>query len=765
MGLDPRTGVESSTDNRTTDERTVIHLESGAEPIAGYRLLAPLGRGGGGEVWNAVAPGGFPVALKFISLANKLGTLELHALEIVRHVRNPHLLAMFGSWQVGDRIVIAMELADGTLYDRFSECVSQGLQGIPGPEIHEFFRDAAKGIDFLNGPHHSLDVKEVLGIQHRDIKPKNLLMVGGGVKVADYGLARVLNHAQTGHTGSMTVAYAAPEFFKGVTSDRSDQYCLAVTYCHMRGGSLPFTGQDAEIIAGHVFRSPDLSRLPEREREAVARALSKDPMQRWPSCRAFVDAVAGHEPAVLRDDLPPEDPDDETLGPRRFANPTSVAVFGPDTGRQSALEMPEEFRTAATQPYLTPPNPERKPALSLRPLVDACVLALAVLIACSLLRPRTVVFIPTLPPGFEGYEVVDEVEPIGRRPDRSRLEPLKRLLFVKETKDVRRWPRRIVRTEGGVLFDSVREGIYLPEGYAPDEHGGDVRGWPRRIVRTADNARFVLIEGGDFSMGDFTQPARGPDENHPDRPAHPVRVSAFYLQQTEVTYGETHRFFAARATRPEERWLDVWDLLKKDGTPEQIAAANRHPAVGLSNVVAREFARWAGGRLTREDEWEYAARSLGKEAAYVWNGRGDFRPPSDQLCYVDRLGTFQSPLSGRVMNYKDDRTEQGIHDMAGNVREWCLTEWRPFPGAPAAARRAASRPTYVIRGGSFLSGLKKTRTTYRSDHEHELFTDIDLGFRVAIDCPTLSRLGTGRERFDLGRAPAEVPARTSGARP
>ena len=75
-------------------------------------------------------------------------------------------------------------------------------------------------------------------------------------------------------------------------SSQSDQYCLAVTYCHLRGGRLPFVGTEAEVMSGHLLRAPDLSMLPESEREAVARALAKDPKDRWPSCRAFVRSTS-----------------------------------------------------------------------------------------------------------------------------------------------------------------------------------------------------------------------------------------------------------------------------------------------------------------------------------------------------------------------------------------------------------------------------------------------------------------------------------------
>ena len=74
--------------------------------------------------------------------------------------------------------------------------------------------------------------------------------------MADFGLARVLENSTTGHTGSMTPSYAAPEFFDRKTSSQSDQYSLAITYCHLRGGRLPFEGHPAAVMAGHICASP-----------------------------------------------------------------------------------------------------------------------------------------------------------------------------------------------------------------------------------------------------------------------------------------------------------------------------------------------------------------------------------------------------------------------------------------------------------------------------------------------------------------------------
>jgi formylglycine-generating enzyme required for sulfatase activity/serine/threonine protein kinase len=281
----------SATNKSSTPSHDRDDLHIGGEPIAGYKLVLRLGRGGYGEVWKATAPGGFAVALKFVPLATEGLQVEQRALEIIRTLRHPCLLTTVGSWQTTRYLVIAMELADRTLKDRFQEAVRQGYIGIPRDELLEYFHEAAKGLDFLNDPRHSYDGQERVSFQHRDIKPENILLVGSGAKVADFGLVRLLEQAQTSHTGSMTPIYAAPEFFEGHTSQHSDQYSLAITYCHLRGGRVPFVGSLADVMRGHLKDTPDLSMLPPEERAIVGRALAKVPTQRWPNCITFISEL------------------------------------------------------------------------------------------------------------------------------------------------------------------------------------------------------------------------------------------------------------------------------------------------------------------------------------------------------------------------------------------------------------------------------------------------------------------------------------------
>src|SRR5947209_15106977 len=130
-----------------------LDLAPGVEPVPGYVLGRRLGRGGFGEVWEAKAPGGVRVALKFIRLDSAEAVPEQRALEVIRDIRHPHLLDVQFAVRVQDCLVIAMPLCDESLLQRLRACQAEGLPGVPRDELLVYMEDLARAVDFLNEPH------------------------------------------------------------------------------------------------------------------------------------------------------------------------------------------------------------------------------------------------------------------------------------------------------------------------------------------------------------------------------------------------------------------------------------------------------------------------------------------------------------------------------------------------------------------------------------------------------------------------------------
>ena len=200
-------------------------------------------------------------------------------------VRHPFVLSNERIDEIDGEMIIVMELADRSLYDLLVEYQGQGKPGIPRAELLRYLSDAADGLDFMIEKHH---------LQHLDVKPRNLFLMSERVKVADFGLVKSLERSSSsGLLGGQTPIYAAPETFKNKVSKHSDQYSLAIVYVELLTGKRPFQGKNIRQIAlQHLADPPDLTMLPEADRLTVARALSKKPDDRFPSCKAFISALS-----------------------------------------------------------------------------------------------------------------------------------------------------------------------------------------------------------------------------------------------------------------------------------------------------------------------------------------------------------------------------------------------------------------------------------------------------------------------------------------
>ena len=259
-------------------------------PLKGYKLIERLGRGGFGEVWKVEAPGGLLKAAKFVfgdldamDEDSRPAEQERKALHRVKEIRHPYILSLERFDIIEGELIIVMELADRNLWDRFRECKGQGLPGVPRDELLRYLEEAAEALDLMN-THYQ--------IQHLDIKPQNLFLVFNHIKVADFGLAKLLEGASATVTGGVTPVYAAPETFEGRVSRFSDQYSLAIVFQELLTGTRPFNGVNTrQLLMQHINGTPELAPLPVADRAIIGRGLSKKPDDRWPTCAEMVRAL------------------------------------------------------------------------------------------------------------------------------------------------------------------------------------------------------------------------------------------------------------------------------------------------------------------------------------------------------------------------------------------------------------------------------------------------------------------------------------------
>ncbi len=162
---------------------------------------------------------------------------------------------------------------------------------------------------------------------------------------------------------------------------------------------------------------------------------------------------------------------------------------------------------------------------------------------------------------------------------------------------------------------------------------------------------WVTLPGGSFEMGDTERPTR--------QPIHTVAISTFEINRTEITVAQyTECVEAGECT--EARICD--------GCNWGDSGYEDHPINSVDMAQSRMFCEWAGGRLPTEAEWEYAARSGGREIRYPWGneesscGRAWMAEEAD----ANGCGTFRT---ARVCSRPFGNTAHGLCDMAGNVYE------------------------------------------------------------------------------------------------
>jgi eukaryotic-like serine/threonine-protein kinase len=679
-------------------------LEPGQAVFDKYVVIKLLGQGGMGTVW-LVKHLDLDIERALKMIVSGIATDGEARARLKREARvmalfsHPNAVAVHDARMTHDAAFIEMEYVRG-------QCISAFMQpGVP-MSIEWTTRILVQLCDVLQVAHDH-------GIVHRDLKPSNLMLVDDRppgqefLKVLDFGIAKLLGADPWDHddvrtrTGLFigTAPYSSPDqASRGEVDGRSDLYSVGVMLYEFLTGYRPFSGPSTIYDHLHTppppfaVKNPEAQAPPELER-LVMRCLEKNPQDRPQSARELAEEL-------LR-----------AVGPSAVTWPSHEAVHS----SKRAEDVPNDPRLQATAQHVesTVPLPKTLPfeggsapprARSNRKWLIPAALGMMLAAGLMIIAPR-----------FDSST-------------RTSTNP--------------NTPKPGVPTGSPKLTVRPEPASFPPDDYEAEADTERINGLPRVLVRKQDQARFILIEGGGFMMGAWTRD--DPEISKAELPTHPVRLTSYYLQETEVTNGEMRRFFRSKNLGKSEwpqYWREAWETLVAALNSSE-SGPDRYPAVGISHSMAEEYAASVGGRLPTEAEWEFAARSRGKERRYVW---GNDPEPRTSLANIDTLGDRDPLTTAPVHEYSDDKTEQGIFDMTGNVREWCFDFWTTYnpmsdPIVNPKPRTSTEGQPFVIRGGSFATDLGPARTTFRSEPEKGYYTKSDLGFRVVIEAPSDRRL-------------------------
>jgi formylglycine-generating enzyme required for sulfatase activity len=222
-----------------------------------------------------------------------------------------------------------------------------------------------------------------------------------------------------------------------------------------------------------------------------------------------------------------------------------------------------------------------------------------------------------------------------------------------------------------------------------------------------------------------------------EQPQHEVILAAYLIGRHAVTVGQFRYFVEAGGYRERPFWTAAgwaWREAKDRNQPDCWDADTwtgdeRLPVVGVSWYEAAAYCRWLSEetqraiRLPTEAEWEKAARGSDGRT-FPWGDRFD----ADR-CNVRASGLGRTMPVGHFSPAGD--SPYGCAEMVGNVSEWTLTRYTPYPYDAGDGRDdPAGNVERVTRGGSWHSPVLRARTTSRGMND-PFFADNDLGFRCA----------------------------------
>src|SRR5262245_13251937 len=359
------TSVATETPLPEQTETTAPELPPGLREHPRYQVLSLLGTGGMGTVYRAVQRHmDRVVALKVLhrGLTDRPGFAERFRNEVkaLARLNHPNVVAAYDADQGADLHFLVMEFVEGTTLDAL--VAQRGPR--PVTEACDIARQAATGLQ------HAFEQ----GLVHRDIKPGNLLLTPAGVvKVADFGLARLVGLAEPAVPGSAPIVLGTPEYMAPeqarepqLADIRSDLYSLGCTLYFLLAGRPPFLGgsQLQTLLDHQDVTPPAIAGLPPAVSAVINRLLAKNPAQRFATpaevAEALTQAVGSRESLTS-----------SRRNPRRWLWPVAAVVVLVGVITAGVIAFGSRDRQAQSLPPPPPPDQTGEPTPPQLPVAPA----------------------------------------------------------------------------------------------------------------------------------------------------------------------------------------------------------------------------------------------------------------------------------------------------------------------------------------------------------------------------------------------------------
>jgi formylglycine-generating enzyme required for sulfatase activity len=227
------------------------------------------------------------------------------------------------------------------------------------------------------------------------------------------------------------------------------------------------------------------------------------------------------------------------------------------------------------------------------------------------------------------------------------------------------------------------------------------------VMRDRTGAVYSYVPGGEFLMGSDTQ--QDPSADNDETPQHSLDVAGFWIMRAEVTIAQYAKCVQAGVCSEPgyERWNDP--------------AYAEHPVTYVTWLQANDYAKWVGGQLPTEAEWEKACRGTDGRI-YPWSNE---TPTADLANFNSNVGDTTP-----VGSYPQGASPFGVLDMAGNVWEWTASKYAGYPYTANDGREdLAGDAARTLRGGSWFNAEFIVRCAARYGFDPDS-RSVSYGFRV-----------------------------------